>query len=133
MTPRCSGSSRPSCVIISSVRPSLKYSCPASPVKFSKGKTANMTRPGTRLRCVARVQREYATKPAATATTTNPTTNLYENDLWAAGEASAATAPLISTDSLTPDCGAAGATTVGRGNVRTIAGGWTSVTGATKR
>src|SRR6202041_3799469 len=43
ITPNRCGSILPSCEIISSVRPSLKYSWLASPVRFSKGKTASIT------------------------------------------------------------------------------------------
>jgi hypothetical protein len=46
ITPRCWGSRFPSCAIISSVMPSLKYSWLGSPVKFSKGRTASITRSG---------------------------------------------------------------------------------------
>ena len=45
MTPRRSGLSSPKSVIVSSVRPSLKYSCSASLLRFAKGSTASMTRP----------------------------------------------------------------------------------------
>ena len=38
-----SGASRASCVIISSVRPSLRYSWSASPERLSKGRTASVT------------------------------------------------------------------------------------------
>ena len=47
ITPSRCGFNRPSCAIISSVRPSLKYSCSASPLKFSNGRTASMTRRAT--------------------------------------------------------------------------------------
>jgi len=43
MTLSRSGFNRLNCVIISSVRPSLKYSWPGSGLKFSNGKTASMT------------------------------------------------------------------------------------------
>ena len=42
MTARRCGCRRPSWAIISSVNPSLKYSCSGSPVKFSKGSTASL-------------------------------------------------------------------------------------------
>src|SRR5712692_5869178 len=42
ITPNCSGLSRPSCEIVSSVRPSATYSLLGSPVRFSNGSTASM-------------------------------------------------------------------------------------------
>src|SRR5258706_15939309 len=42
ITPNCSGLSRPKCEIVSSVRPSARYSLLGSPVRFSNGKTASM-------------------------------------------------------------------------------------------
>src|SRR5258706_13260814 len=42
ITPNCSGLSRPNCEIVSSVRPSARYSLLGSPVRFSNGKTASM-------------------------------------------------------------------------------------------
>src|SRR5712671_1839178 len=42
ITSNCSGSRRPNCEIVSSVRPSARYSLLGSPVRFSNGKTASM-------------------------------------------------------------------------------------------
>src|SRR6266487_6122927 len=42
ITPSCCGLSRPSCEIVSSVRPSARYSLLGSPVRFSNGRTASM-------------------------------------------------------------------------------------------
>src|SRR5579859_1167107 len=42
ITPSCSGLSRASCEIVSSVRPSARYSLLGSPVRFSNGSTASM-------------------------------------------------------------------------------------------
>src|SRR3981189_2234627 len=42
ITPNCSGLSRPKCEIVSSVRPSARYSLLGSPVRFSNGSTASM-------------------------------------------------------------------------------------------
>src|SRR5260221_10592717 len=42
ITPNCSGLSRPNCEIVSSVRPSARYSLLGSPVRFSNGSTASM-------------------------------------------------------------------------------------------
>src|ERR1700746_1038149 len=42
ITPNCSGLRRPSCEIVSSVRPSARYSLLGSPVRFSNGSTASM-------------------------------------------------------------------------------------------
>ena len=43
ITPRRPGHKRPSCVIISSVSPSLKYSCVGSLLRFANGKTTSRT------------------------------------------------------------------------------------------
>src|SRR5579859_6010484 len=48
MTPSRFGSRLPSSVMISSVTPSARYSCCGSPLKFCKGRTANMTLFGSR-------------------------------------------------------------------------------------
>src|SRR5258708_38114993 len=42
ITPNCSGLSRPKCEIVSSVRPSARYSLLGSPGRFSNGSTASM-------------------------------------------------------------------------------------------
>src|SRR5258708_19578193 len=42
ITPNCSGLIRPKCEIVSSVRPSARYSLLGSPVRFSNGSTASM-------------------------------------------------------------------------------------------
>ena len=44
MTPNCSGVSWPRSVMVSSVRPSLKYSCSGSLLRFWKGRIASITR-----------------------------------------------------------------------------------------
>ncbi|MBI1786180.1 MAG: hypothetical protein HYR60_01345 [Acidobacteria bacterium] len=45
ITPSRRGCSRPNWVIISSVRPSAKYSCSGSPLRLWKGSTASITLP----------------------------------------------------------------------------------------
>src|SRR5262245_44632103 len=53
----------PSCVIISSVRPSVKYSCPAASLRLVKGSTANLTRgwppPGSSVSSAAVPMKRY--------------------------------------------------------------------------
>jgi hypothetical protein len=66
ITTSLSGCRLPSCVIISSVSPSLKYSCRGSPLKFWKGSTANMILLEDGLTCVQKRCRPR--KPASSNT-----------------------------------------------------------------
>src|SRR5215510_10034638 len=63
ITPRCNGSSRPTCVVISSVTPSLTNSSSARPLRFWKGRTASMMRPGYGFVCRRSVDRHFNDDP----------------------------------------------------------------------
>ena len=63
-----SGSSRPSCVIISSVRPSLRYSWSASPERLSKGRTASVSLWPGGVRGLGRPPTQWATRAAEEST-----------------------------------------------------------------
>src|SRR5712692_7669538 len=92
ITPNCSGFSRPKCEIVSSVRPSARYSLLGSPVRFSNGSTASMILPdpgGVTGRKCRQDAKQTTAKKAADA----PTSVAFRQFFGALGTASSAGLP----------------------------------------
>src|ERR1043166_5449122 len=80
------GCRRPSCVIISSVIPSLRYCCSRSPLMFSNGRTASMILPLEGFACRQRAQTAYAAEIRSNVTA-NAGTPIMRRRLRARGGA----------------------------------------------
>src|SRR5258708_32089394 len=92
ITPNCSGLSRPNCEMVSSVRPSARYSLLGSPVRFSNGSTASMIfcdLGGALLPKCRQDAKQTAAKRAADA----PTTATFRQFFGAFGTASSTEPP----------------------------------------